>query len=120
MAKQSYLEREFELMLRTANLSGYEREYKFHPVRKWRIDFAWVLERLAVEVDGGVRTGHARFDNALREAEKAEALLLAGWTLYRIPGPWIVQRDVRVWRSECIETIHALLERARERGVAQR
>lgn len=111
MPKQSYLEREFELMLRASNVTGYEREYRFHATRKWRIDFAWVKERLAVEIDGGVRTGHARFDAALREAEKAEALLLAGWTLYRVPGPWIVQREVRVWRPEVIQTIAALLAR---------
>ncbi len=28
-------------------------EYRFHPTRLWRFDYAWPQERLAVEFDGG-------------------------------------------------------------------
>lgn len=34
-----------------------EREYVFHPKRKWRFDFAWPHIKLAVEVEGGVHAG---------------------------------------------------------------
>lgn len=30
------------------------KEYRFHPERKWRFDGAWVEQKLAVEIDGGV------------------------------------------------------------------
>lgn len=29
------------------------REFYFHPVRKWRFDFAWQSQRIAVELEGG-------------------------------------------------------------------
>ena len=29
-----------------------EREYRFHPIRRWRFDFAWPDQLIAVEVDG--------------------------------------------------------------------
>ena len=28
-------------------------EYRFHGTRRWRFDWAWPLQRIAVEVDGG-------------------------------------------------------------------
>jgi very-short-patch-repair endonuclease len=31
-------------------------EFRFHPVRKFRMDFCWVVERVGLEVDGGVWT----------------------------------------------------------------
>jgi very-short-patch-repair endonuclease len=31
-----------------------EVEYLFYPGRKWRIDYAWVSERMAVEIEGGL------------------------------------------------------------------
>ena len=31
-----------------------EKEFKFHPKRKWRFDYAFPFLMIAVEVDGGV------------------------------------------------------------------
>ena len=30
------------------------KEYRFHPVRRWRFDLAWPGRRLALEVEGGI------------------------------------------------------------------
>ncbi len=30
-----------------------KREFRFHPTRQWRFDFAWERERVAVELEGG-------------------------------------------------------------------
>ncbi len=37
-----------------ANLPAPVREHTFHPKRKWRFDLAWVKERIALEIDGGL------------------------------------------------------------------
>ena len=53
-----------------------ERNYRFHPTRKWEVDFAWPDQKFGVEIDGDVhRMRHKR--NA--DAEKGRALLAAGW-----------------------------------------
>ena len=87
-----------------------------HRIRKWRIDFAWLDIKLAVEVDGGIfhKLGHQTLGGVLHDAEKAEALLLHGWTLYRVPGPWIVMNHKRVWRPEVAATIQQLRDQLEE------
>lgn len=42
------------MQLRGAGLPEPEAEYKFHPKRRWRLDFVWLDIGLAVEVDGGI------------------------------------------------------------------
>ena len=47
--KKSVGEIEMEYLLRS---EGYEfkQEFKFHPDRKWRFDFAWPEQKIAIEV----------------------------------------------------------------------
>ncbi len=58
-----------------------EREYRFHPTRKWRFDFAWPEQRLAVEIDGGtwVRGRHVSGGGSHNDRDKRNAAQLAGW-----------------------------------------
>ena len=58
-------------------------EYKFHPTRKWRIDYAWPSRKLAVEIDGGIwRNGsHSRGSGLMRNYEKRNAMAVMGWRL---------------------------------------
>lgn len=62
-----------------------EREYRFDPERRWRIDFCFPAERLAIEIEGGVwqRGRHVRPLGFTRDIEKANALALAGYRLLR-------------------------------------
>ena len=56
-----------------------EREFKFHPERKWRFDFAWPEADMAVEIDGGgwMRHGgrHARSSDYLKRNQAT----MRGW-----------------------------------------
>lgn len=61
------------------------REYRFHPTRRWRFDFCWPEQKVALEVDGGVWTGgrHVRGAGFIRDMDKANAAQLDGWRLIR-------------------------------------
>ena len=77
-----------------ATLPTPQREYRFDARRKWRFDFAWVHERLAVEIEGGAYTGgrHARGGGFERDAEKYNAATLAGWRVLRFT-PQMLKRN---------------------------
>jgi very-short-patch-repair endonuclease len=84
MSKSS-LEMLFRLQLTGFAVSPPEQEFRFHPDRKWRIDFAWPGLKLAVEIEGGIWTGgrHTRGAGVLGDMEKYNALAVAGWRLLR-------------------------------------
>jgi very-short-patch-repair endonuclease len=75
----------FEKVLIQSGIPVPEREYKFHPSRKWRIDFAWPAVKLAVEIEGGAFSSgrHTRGAGFRRDIEKYNELALAGYTLFR-------------------------------------
>lgn len=58
-----------------------EFEYKFHPVRKWRMDIAWPHEFLFLEVNGGIwiAGGHNRGAQMLKDWEKWNEAVAMGW-----------------------------------------
>lgn len=70
---------------RAAGLPEPEIEVRFHPVRRWRFDFAWPALQLAVEVDGGTWVGgrHNRGAGYERDCEKLNAAALLGWRVLR-------------------------------------
>jgi len=49
-----------------------EKEYRFHPERRWRFDFCWPGFKLAVEVEGGIfiGRGHSRPKWIVKDMEK--------------------------------------------------
>lgn len=69
----------FALHCRLYGLSP-KREFVFHPIRKWRLDFAWPHLKLAVEIEGGVHRIKGRFESDLA---KYNALAMNGWRLLR-------------------------------------
>lgn len=80
----SVLEDTLALHMRGANLHP-EREYRFHPKRRWRFDFAFPEQRVAVEVEGGVFVNgrHSRGAGMLADMEKYNAAAEAGWVVLR-------------------------------------
>ncbi len=61
------------------------KEYKFHPERRWRFDYAIPAHRVALEVEGGVWTGgrHTRPQGFLGDIEKYNTATLMGWRVFR-------------------------------------
>ncbi len=87
----SHLEEAFAFQVRACDLPEPTREYRFHPVRKWRFDFAWPAEKIAVEVEGGewVQGRHQRAGGFAADAQKYAEAMLLGWQVYRFPGSMI-------------------------------
>ena len=71
-------------------------EYPFHPTRKWRLDFAWVNERVGLEVDGGIwtRGRHNRGAGWHKDAEKRRELAALGWVLIPVTPE---QLEAGIW-----------------------
>ena len=63
---------------------GFTTEYKFHPLRKWRFDFA-LAKGIAVEVDGGIWSlgRHVRGKGFEGDCEKVNEAALLGWRVLR-------------------------------------
>ncbi len=68
-----------------AKLPVPEREARFHPTRRWRFDFAWPEQKVAVEVEGGVyvQGRHSRGKGYEADIEKYNEAALLGWTVLR-------------------------------------
>ena len=61
-------------------------ELRFHPVRRWRMDYAWPNSMVALELDGGTwaRGRHTRGAGYRGDCEKLNAAASLGWVVYRV------------------------------------
>lgn len=73
------------LQIHGAALVKPVREHRFHEKRRWRFDYAWPLEKVAVEVEGGiyVRGRHVRGKGYEKDLEKYNAAQELGWRVFR-------------------------------------
>lgn len=89
----SHLEQEMKFLIRVHKFTIPEMEYKFHPVRRWRFDFAWPSLMLAVEVEGGtwgkVAGRHNRGSGFEQDCEKYNTAALLGWRVLRFTDKMI-------------------------------
>lgn len=73
------------IAMRTAGYA-FLREYKFHPKRQWRFDFAFPNQKVAIEYEGGVFLPKARHTSSLgysKDVEKYREAVLLGWKVLR-------------------------------------
>ena len=87
-----------------------EREYRFHPVRKWAFDFAFLREKIAVEVEGGTAFGksrHSRGEGFVRDCQKYNAATLLGWRVMRYTTEMVIA-------GTAIDDIECMLEDEKE------
>lgn len=89
--KESAPEREFAIQIRAAKLPEPAREHRFHPDRRWRLDFAWIAQKAAIEVEGAIWTGgrHTSGKGFTADCEKYSEALLLGWRVIRVPAGWV-------------------------------
>lgn len=75
----------FTVICKTGLKVDCVKEFKFHPVRKWRFDYAVPEHKIALEVEGGVWTGgrHTSPKGFLGDIEKYNTATLMGWRVFR-------------------------------------
>lgn len=86
---RSSLVQVLEVQINAAGLlAGMVREFRFHPSRKWRFDFAWPPRAVALEFEGGVYVNgaHTRGAHFESDAEKYNEAALLGWRVLRVTG----------------------------------
>ena len=72
-------------LCRAAGLPEPVPEYRWHPVRKFRADYALPLHRVLIEIDGGlfINGGHSRGAARMHDMAKDRAATLLGWRTLR-------------------------------------
>lgn len=80
------------------NGPALEREFRFHPTRKWRADFAHLPSRTLIEIEGGIwiRGRHTTPRGFTADAEKYLEAAMGGWRVLRlvdqqIKGPTVAR-----------------------------
>jgi len=83
-----------QLTLLARSMGGVP-EFLFHPDRKWRLDWAWPAEMVAVEYNGHHSTGraqgrtaktsgHSSITGITNDAEKGNEAARLGWKVIRL------------------------------------
>ena len=96
---QTELELKMEQLIFMAGEDDYEKEYMFHHTRKWRFDFAFVKEKVAVEVQGGIYTkgAHVRGRGYEKDREKTNEASLMGWIVIEVTPKHIKNGQAIGW-----------------------
>ena len=102
---KSALEAELALQIKALGLPEPVREYRAIAGRKFRFDFAWLEQRLLIEINGGTYTkgAHSTGQGIARDYEKANLAVLHGWRVLTFDGK-------AVKSGEAVETIRKALE----------
>lgn len=82
------------------------REYRFHPTRRWRFDYAIPAERIALEVEGGVWTGgrHTSPKGFLNDIEKYNTAVVLGWRVVRTTPDKLMSDGIELIRQLTTKT----------------
>jgi very-short-patch-repair endonuclease len=105
MRKVSPLEETLAFQIRAAGLPEPLREYRIVPDRRYRWDFVWRDENLAVEVQGGIYTkgGHSTGPGIERDAEKLDLATLNGYRVLIVTRKTIESGQALKWIQLALE-----------------
>lgn len=100
-AEREKYEALFAVQVRGARLPHSEAQYEFAKDhgRKYRFDRAWVSDRVAVEIQGGIYSGgaHARGAGITRDCAKLSLAAILGWRVLPVTGDQVVSGMALQW-----------------------
>jgi len=84
-----------------------EAEHRFAKPRRWRFDFACVLARVAIEVEGLTHQGgrHQRIGGYKNDCEKYFEATALGWTVFRLTSNLITAERVGRIIEHCCKNV---------------
>lgn len=93
------------VQLRALGLPDADREWRFHPARRWRFDLAWPERKVAVEIQGGLFSNgrHARGAGISSDYEKGAAATLLGWRVFWVTPHQIKMGQAANWVAEAMK-----------------
>lgn len=81
-------------------------EYRFHTVRKFRLDFAVdVYKKIGIEVDGGQWCARGGRHNTDKDREKMNLLAEMGWIVFRFSPDMLKKNPIG-----CAEQVRRAME----------
>jgi len=102
----SHWEEMLAFQLKAVNLPEPTREYRLTNKRRWRFDFAWLPQKLLVEVHGGtgtlvqgrhVRGKHVSPEGFEQDREKVNTAVLLGFKVLEMTGRQVKSGKALEW-----------------------
>lgn len=83
-------------------------EYAFCETRKWRFDYAWPLEKVALEVDGGIFIygGHNRGKQIQKTWEKENTAQSFGWHIFKCSPKTVCTNEIAFFIAQALNYAH--------------
>lgn len=95
----------FIALCKSFKISAPQQEVKFMDKRKFRFDFAWIDEKLAVEIEGGIwiQGRHTRGSGYVKDMEKYNLAAESGWRVLRFTPQQIKNESTYKIIQNCLE-----------------
>lgn len=106
----AYIDWEKELRLQIAarkEIPTPNTEFVFHPLRKWRFDFAWPTVQLAVEIQGGVfgQGRHTQGKGYTEDCEKMAEAVCLGWRVMYVTSEQVKNGQALRWVERALGSV---------------
>ena len=77
---------DLHIIFKAVGLPDVVEEHRFHPVRRWRFDYAWPDLLLAVEWEGicSNKSRHTSLTGYTNDCHKYNSASLRGWRVIRV------------------------------------
>lgn len=95
----SKIEELLAFQIKAAGLPEPVREYRHIPGRRFRLDFAWVDQKIGVECQGMVHRIKRQFEN---DIFKRQLGLMAGWRILEVSGKTVRSGQAVLWIAQLL------------------
>jgi hypothetical protein len=98
----------FDIYLESHFGNHLVREYRFHPIRKWRFDWCFPSGKIALEYEGifSRKSRHTTKAGYSGDCEKYNHAALLGWRVFRFTAPMLEQGKTIDFLNQALAEFH--------------